>query len=174
MRDVRWRAWQRWQAAAGPWRGWSVCLPLTAPYDADHRVARPESYALTHLLVRQLRNARPTFVILDVAPELGVSVAAELHRAQLAHVVLVLPRWPYSDAVLPCDALIAALLRTSQWISQPQHLRNVVFVLDAERKRPLRKRLVTSVDNRYDISTNDLPNLAALRTAGIQRIVKIQ
>ena len=25
------RAWQSWQAAAGPWQGWSVCPALLAP-----------------------------------------------------------------------------------------------------------------------------------------------
>ena len=30
------RSWQRWQAAAGPWQGWSLCPALLAPEIEDH------------------------------------------------------------------------------------------------------------------------------------------
>jgi hypothetical protein len=108
---------------------------------------------------------------MDLHPLVGIAFAAAASRS--AHVVLVLPRWPHADAVLPSEPLTATL------VAHAAHLRpcagsNVVFVLDGERNQTI-KRSATDmrVDNRYDLSLNDLPNLATLRAAGIQRIVKV-
>jgi hypothetical protein len=178
-------AWKRWQAAAGPWRGWAVCPALTMPAGADDDAARsvaPELAAtLTPFAPAEDASAlayslRPggAAVILDLDPVLGVHTATELSRQRLAHVVLVLPRWPHADAVLRTDQLAATLLVAAARLSLAAVHSNVVFVLDGERETSIR-RLATDqrADNRYAMSVGDLPNLATLRAAGIQRLLRV-
>ena len=114
-------------------------------------------------------------MVIDLEPILGVRVAAELNRRQLANVVLVLPRWPYAQAVLPVDGLVAALVETSPSVGPVDAPTNVVFVVDAVRERPIGRRAVSDrrADNRYRLAASDLPNLATLLGAGIRRLVKI-
>jgi hypothetical protein len=104
-----------------------------------------------------------------------VHIAAAL--ADVAHPVLVLPRWPYAEAVLPCADLLACLLAASRTLPRPapEHLPSVLFVLDAKRNTPLRNRGPGDrrADNRYHSATLDLPDLRALRARGIQRIHRV-
>ena len=51
--------------------------------------------------------------------------------------VLVLPRWPYMQGVLPVDGLLHALISQSGRLSTEPKLANVVFVVDAERTAAL-------------------------------------
>jgi hypothetical protein len=112
-------------------------------------------------------------MLLDLEPTLGVRLAAEISQRRLAHVVVVLPRWPHALAVLPSEALVAALLQTATQLNAAE-LTNVVFVLDAERQRSVtRPANDARIDNRYALSPNDLPNLATLRAAGIRRVMKV-
>jgi hypothetical protein len=114
-------------------------------------------------------------VILDLEPALGAQIAAQLNECGLAHPVLVLPRWPYSAAILPTDSLVGSLVRESVRLGVHTQCPSVVFVLDAQRSRSLRHRPERDIraDNRYALSAADLPNLATLRRAGITRILKI-
>jgi hypothetical protein len=113
-------------------------------------------------------------VVLDLEPLSGVRMAAEASHRGLAHVVLIVPRWPHAEAVLPTAELIATLLGESRRLRVPAATSNVVFVLDGEREMPLRRPLSDPrVDNRYALAVGDLPNLAALRAAGVQRLVKV-
>jgi hypothetical protein len=115
-----------------------------------------------------------TALVLDVAPVWGVQVAAAISRRGLANVVLVLPRWPHRQAILPCDGLVAALLAGSRTLGTGYAGANVVFVLDGERAHSVRRPLADArVDNRYELSPFDLPNLRALRAAGVQRVVRV-
>jgi hypothetical protein len=162
--------WRRWQAAAGPWRGYVVCpalqvgtLPLI-PF-ANRPVPSAEP----------LFGSAPTAVIVDLDPVVGVKLAASMSQGGRAHVVLVLPRWPHTQAVLPSEQLLSTLVVTSRWLTQPPHAAHVMFVVDAERRKDIAPRPARDarVDNRYDLIAGDLPNLQTLRAAGIQRIVKV-
>src|SRR6266446_3522805 len=81
-RGLRQRAWRRWQAAAGPWRGWAVCHVLASPeidgITARETPAPPAAEPLTRELAAQLTGTPPTAVILDVEPIVGLHVAARL------------------------------------------------------------------------------------------------
>src|SRR3954467_12913551 len=93
-------AWRHWQAAAGPWRGWCVCPSLLSPEAYSIPSPTPSRDPRAEHLADALRPTmeRPgTRCVLAVDPGLGVRVAARL--ANLAHAVLVLPRWPYAEAV---------------------------------------------------------------------------
>jgi hypothetical protein len=112
--------------------------------------------------------------VLDLEPVLGVRIAAELNRRQPTNVVVILPRWPHADAVLPTAGLIAALVdaarRLRPWRSAP----HVAFVLDGDRSRSIRRTSGDArIDNRYDLAVGDMPTLRQLRQAGIERIVKL-
>jgi len=116
----------------------------------------------------------PTALVLDLSPVLGVNIAADLSARLLAHVVLVLPRWPHPEAVLPTRELMATLVESSRDVRSNVSTPSVVFVLDGERSCSIRRpRADPRVDNRYDLSVGDLPNLRQLRDAGIQRVVKV-
>jgi hypothetical protein len=116
----------------------------------------------------------PTALVLELEPALGVRIAAELNRRQPTNVVVILPRWPHADAILPTADLIAALVETSPRVRQRQSAPHVVFVLDGDRSRSVRRPPSDSrIDNRYDLAVADLPGLRELRSAGIQRIVKL-
>ena len=108
-------------------------------------------------------------------PSLAVHVAARLNELQLANAVLVLPRWPYRQAVLPADGLLHSLMPQAGRLLAHGPLANVAFVLDAERSRPIPRRARSDprADNRYKLAVADLPNLATLRARGICRVVKL-
>jgi len=113
-------------------------------------------------------------VVLDLAPVLGVRIAAAVSRQQLAYVVLVLPRWPHAHAVLPVEDLLGTLIAVSPHLRQPKTASNVVFVVDAERQKSIRRSTSDArVDNRYSLSAADLPDLATLRRAGVRRVVRL-
>jgi hypothetical protein len=176
--------WARWQAAAGPWLGWSVCPSLLAP-EADtirpvaeqqvQATAKARASRLADQLAAALGENGGVLVLLDLEPVLGVHVAARLNHARVANAVLVLPRWPYRQAILPVDGLLHALVTQARQLSEETQLPNVVFVCDAARARPINNRPISDqrADNRYRLLASDLPNLAALRTRGIRRIEKI-
>jgi len=168
-------AWERWQAAAGPWRGWVICPALTMPSGVESSdVALDKAPWIKPLPTVEEALRDGTALILNLEPVLGVRIAAEVSRQRLAHVVLVLPRWPHADAVLPTRELIATLVGVSPRLRAAESGASVVFVLDAEREASVgRPPGDARVDNRYALSVGDLPNLATLRAAGIQRLLKV-
>jgi hypothetical protein len=170
------RAWARWQAAAGLWQGWSVCPALLAPetvHITPSRSPRPAADHIAASLENTLREPG-TAVVMDLDPVLGIYVAARLNHLRLAHAVLLLPRWPYRDAILPVDCLLDGLVRLAPRLVADD-LPNVAFVLDGERQRAVPKRPSDDgrADNRYRLAVADLPNLAALQARGIRRIVRL-
>jgi len=177
MSRVRQRAWQQWRAAAGPWQGWGVCPALCAP-DGDDIVPRSLPCAADPRLGLETAAALrgpATLLVIDLDPLRGIHLGAYLNRLRLANVVIVLPRWPYAEAVLPVDGVIRALLDESRRLVRGEALPNVAFVLDAERNRSVPNRPVTDrrADNRYRLGQADLPDLAALRARGIRRVLKL-
>ena len=166
------RAWSRWQHAAGPWNGWAICPVLTMPDGVPaSKVQNPiERFASIEPILEQGGAA----VVLDLQPVLGVRIAAAMSHQQMAYVVLVLPRWPHCDAVLPVHELLGTLVATSRYLRQPKIQSNVLFVLDAGRQKSIQRHPAEGrVDNRYSLSAGDLPNLATLRSAGIGRVVRL-
>jgi hypothetical protein len=182
-------AWERWQAAAGPWwKGWSICpallpLPLGEGRGEGSRAADTRDFAPALDLAREIASellgslgSSGVLVVLDLEPVLGIHIAARLNEQRAANAVLVLPRWPYRQAILPVDPLVHALVECAPRLSQDECLPNVAFVLDADRGRPIhrRPRADPRADNRYSLSTADLPNLTSLRARGIQKIVVVK
>jgi hypothetical protein len=130
--------------------------------------------ALAQELAATLDGADGTLILADLAPALGVSLAAQLYARQLARPLLVLPRWPYARAVLPVAELLYALIELAPRRNALQ-VGHVCVIIDAERERPIPHRSPRDprADNRYHLLRYDLPNLAALRERGIRRIVKV-
>jgi hypothetical protein len=171
------RAWNRWQACAGPWQGWSVCPALLAP-EVEEVIPREEKRPVARALAANLAGALQgggVLVVLDLEPILGVHIAAWLNQWRVANGVLVLPRWPYRQALLPVDGLVHALVAQARRLTDEANLPNVAFVLDAERARAREKRSARDAraDNRYRLLVGDLPSLADLRGHGIRQVVKV-
>ena len=168
------RAWDRWQAAAGPWQGWTICPALLSPEVETIDLPPGSRHKGRSAPIARLLEPGATLCVLDLEPELGVELAADL--ASIAHPVLLLPRWPYAHAVLPVDRLLQTLVAGAQRLPrQPQRHDNVVFVLDSQRGRPVPARSLTDAraDNRYHLATFDLPDLRTLRQRGIRHIQRI-
>jgi hypothetical protein len=177
---MRQRVWERWQAAAGPWRGWAVCPLLCAPQlepTPAHSRRKPGLARAVYAEVRAaFADGGGTAAVLDLDPLIGVELGARLNGERIAHPVLVLPRWPYADAILPFDELLDGLTAGARLLSRPVvRLPNVVFVLDAQRETPLpgRSPIDRRADNRFELSSADLPTLADLRLGGIRRVVRV-
>jgi hypothetical protein len=114
--------------------------------------------------------------VLDLEPVVGIQLAARLNAERVAHAVLVLPRWPYAEAILPCDELLDNLTAGARLLTRSaERLANVVFVLDAQRNTPFPGRSTRDgrADNRFRLSGGDLPPLADLRSGGVGRLVKV-
>src|SRR5262249_37352232 len=79
--DVRTAAWQRWQAAAGPWRAWSICPALLSP-EADlvqpRREWRPAAASIAEELAKAVEQIG-VLLLLDLEPILGLHVATRLN-----------------------------------------------------------------------------------------------
>jgi hypothetical protein len=172
------RAWHRWQAAAGPWQGWSICPALLSPELENLARHAPPPHGPANRLaeaISPLLEPGGALCLLDLDPLLGVQTAARL--TALAHPVLVLPRWPYARAVLPTARLTSTLVAESHHLPAPGDRRpNVVIVLDADRARPMPNRRPDDprADNRHTLTTFELPDLRALRSRGITRIHRCQ
>jgi len=171
-------AWQRWYEAAGPWRGFSICPTLLSPTLEELPTGR-RSFAHDALrladAILPLLQPGGALCLLDLDPTLGVQTAAVL--AEHAHPVLVLPRWPYAAAVLPCDTLAAALVAAARTLPRgEQRLPNVVFVLDGQRSQtiPARPTHDPKADNRHALAAFELPDLGTLQARGIRRIHRFQ
>jgi len=174
---VRWRIWERWLAAGGTWKGWSVCPALLAAEADDIQptpVSPPGADTIANAVADELQLGGDC-VVLDLEPIVGIHVAASLNQRRLANVVLVLPRWPYVHGVLPVDGLLEALISQAARLVGEVGLPNVAFVVDAQRSLLLRHRSQTDTraDNRYRLAVGDLPDLAALRKRNIRRVLKI-
>jgi hypothetical protein len=153
-----------------------VCPALVAPetvHITPNRSWRPLAENIVASLASNLDHGG-TALILDLEPVMGVCVAARLNQLRLANAVLLLPRWPYQQAILPVDSLLHSLVSQATQLLVGD-LPNVAFVLDAERTRavPHRARYDQRADNRYRLTVADLPNLATLRARGIRRVVKL-
>jgi hypothetical protein len=180
----RQRAWDRWQAAAGSWKGWAVCPALLAPGTTGPPLplgegrgegsGEPQADDLVAQLEPSLRHSN-TLLLLDLEPVLAVRVAARLNELRVANAVLVLARWPYAQAVLPVDRLVQCLIAEAVRLTEEVQLPNVAFVLDNQRGCALPRRMASDprADNRYRLSVGDLPDLKALRARTIERVLKL-
>jgi hypothetical protein len=153
-----------------------VCPALVALEAADiilRASQRPVADDIAASLTSSLDQSG-TAIVLDVEPILGIHIAARLNQRRLANAVLLLPRWPYQHAILPVDGLLDSLVSRATGLTDGEWT-NVAFVLDAERNRALVRRTGHDerADNRYRLTAADLPNLAALRARGINRVVKL-
>lgn len=176
-RLTRQAAWERWLQAAGPWRGWCICPALALPRLEPGIQPKPvaNSHAVEQLAaeIGEVAAREPSAILLDLDPAPGVLIASRVYARRQAHTVLVLPRWPYADAVLPADHLLGATLAEAPAQARAAEPKSVVFVLDADRSISVnRPTHDPRADNRYELSATDLPSLAALRRAAIGRVVK--
>jgi hypothetical protein len=173
----------RWSAAAGPWRRWSLVVPLLGVGvdeltrqvgdELAQRVDAVPSDAQRELMLAQVDAVlqEPSLVLLDVPPVLGANAAARLYRRGQAHPVLLLGRWPVARAILPAQPLVDALMVWAPRTRQGR-LPSAVVVLDGERGHVLRSRSPNDprTDNRHELDLDDLPDAITLHAFGVRRV----
>ena len=160
---------------------WSDTSDLTSAGARNEPAVQRRADELANALADELHRVGPgVAVLLELEPALGVRVAARINARRLAHVVLVLPRWPYAEAVLPTQALLDALLAEAARLAldmdapRDAHCESVVFVTDSERAQSVRRPITDRrADNRYRLGPADLPSLRDLLAVGVRRIVKV-
>lgn len=170
-----------------------LCVPLLAPGldalfaspgkaggDARKRWLNLPRRRYERGLARELRGTSAnagTLIVLDLPAELGAQIAATLAADRLAHAVLFLGRWPYTEAVLPAEPLLTTLISEAGRLTpldfEPR--RNVIVVLDGERSRRARRGPGDPrADNRYEIGAEDLPDAATLAAAQVGRVLDVR
>ncbi len=176
-------AWDAWLDAAGPWRRWAQCVTLLAPGLDElaepekigrRRAADPDASWLAGALAA---TATPgTVFVLDLPAALGVRTAAALARAGVAHPAPYLLRWPYARAVLPARPLASALIAEARILPRCLAAPCAAVVLEGERQRALPGRPAADprADNRYEVMSDELPDLAMLTAHGIGRVVDVR
>jgi hypothetical protein len=176
--------YRAWYAAAGPWAGYFRAVPLIALARGVVRRVPPAAGAVqataralaAELLARGGTAGwlgRPdVLLVLDLPAAQGVAVARILadHRVRP---VLVLLQWPAPRAVVPCEALLAALLSPPPPPAHP--VAQYALVLARERATAVAPgALAKRLDTRYSLGTADLPDAARLRTAGIAALLVVR
>lgn len=177
------RAWDHWQAAAGPWARWASCSTLTGPGvdELDPLHPRPGRDAgadrlAGSLAARLVRDGCATLLVLDLPPAVGVRIAALLATQGLCAPVLRVDRWPYAEAVLTVPPLLGALLSGADGLSGRVAGPHVAVVLDGERGTPLpvRPRGDRRADNRWSLLGDELPDGASLRDGRLVRVLDVR
>jgi hypothetical protein len=147
-------------------------------------VPAPTSAEASTGLVQAIRQAgtqegwlgrADVLLVLDLPGAAGVAAAARLGRWGIRPVLLNL-LWPEPGALLPADAVLAALLRHAprcRRTTAPQGDRaQYAFALGRERATAASAAdLAAHFDNRYSLGTIDLPSAARLRDGGVGAVV---
>lgn len=176
------RTWERWLTAAGPWRLWSVCPLLLSPEIEmiEPRPPAPGLRARAERLADALASTlpqTPTLLLADLDLTLGIDLASTLYARRLAYPLLVVPRWPYAEAVLDASVPVWVLTRAApDATSVDAACRHLCVVLDADRESTVlarSRRHATTADNRYQLGPQLLPALSDLRARGIERVVRL-
>jgi hypothetical protein len=176
-------AYRRWYAAAGPWAGFFRAVPLVALARGvisppTHTTESPEGLIATLGQAGRQEGwlgREDVLLVLDLPGATGVATVAGLAQWGVRPVLLSL-LWPEPEALLPADALLAALLRHAPGRPRGGRLADAdyqyAFVLGRERATPASPAaLAVRFDNRYDLGTVDLPSAARLSAGGVGAVV---
>jgi hypothetical protein len=182
-RDTTLRRWQL--PPSDPWGPYAKYTLLSALDPAPQQVELPDVTTLADvqragIAGRQIAaNGIPpnTMFIVDVRGAASVAFGVALSTASRQSVSLVptFNNWPGQDELVPAEETLAALATMSP--RQPQDDEGIttpVFMLDAWR---LAYRYEDpgedTYDNRYILTTGDLPDTDTLRARGIERVVYV-
>jgi hypothetical protein len=177
-------ALRRWQLPpSDPWAGYAKYTLLTSLDAAPRQVELPEVTSLpevrraTELGRRIAEEGLPpdTLWVVDMRGPASVAFGVALSQAASEPVSLVptFNNWPADDELVPAEETLAALATMSPHLPQDGATgTRPVFLLDSWR---LAYRFDDpgddTYDNRYILSTSDLPDVETLRAHGIRRIV---
>jgi hypothetical protein len=112
--------------------------------------------------------------IVDLRGAASVAFAATL--SQQAHepvaAVATFNNWPADDELIPAEETLAALVSMAPRLADPSLSATPVFMLDSWRLAYRSERVSDDVvDNRYLLTSSDLPSAAQLRAQGISNVV---
>jgi hypothetical protein len=179
-------AMRRWQLPpADPWApyakytlvsaidsmpGGSIELP---DVDSLDDVQRARAAALR---IAQAGLPPGTLFVVDMRGAASVAFGVALSKATDGRVSLVptFNNWPADDELVPAEETLAAMATMAPYVDPDAQGTTPVFLLDAWR---LAYRFDSpgddTYDNRYILTTSDLPDAATLRSRGIVRVVYV-
>jgi hypothetical protein len=182
------QAIERWQLPPGdPWAPYAKYTLLTALASGPQQVELPDVQSLPEVQQAAEAGRRvgeaglppDTLWVVDMRGPASVAFGVAMQQAAREPVSLVptFNNWPAEDELVPAEETLSALTSLSP---KPVTGANAsvgsrpVFLLDAWR---LAYRFdepgEDTYDNRYILSTSDLPDVETLRARGIRRIVYV-
>lgn len=174
----------RWQLPSDDvWAKYSK-MTLLASLDGAGSVAElPDVAALSvvqdasaaAVAVAQGGIADDVLLLVDLRGAASVAFASTLSKHATASIspVLTFNNWPAIDGMIPAEETLAALITYAPRLSA-RGSGHPVILLDAWRLAFRNDTPPDDVfDNRYAVAPHDLPDAAALRAAGISRVVYV-
>ena len=177
-------ALRRWQIPPGdPWGPYAKYTLLTSVDASPTPVELPDVNAMeevAHARAAARRIAEQgmpadTMWVVDLRGAASVAFGATLSRTAVEPVRLVptFNNWPATDELIPAEETLAAL--TTMTPRPPEEVEGgarPVFLLDAWRLAyRFEEPADDTYDNRYILTSSDLPDVETLRRNGIRRIV---
>jgi len=178
-------ALRRWQVSPGdPWAGYAKYTLLTSLDAQPRQVELPDVTLLPevgrateagrHIGAEGL--PRDTLWVVDMRGPASVAFGAALSQTAREPVTLVptFNNWPADDELVPAEETLAALATYSPRASEGIPGARPVFLLDSWRLAyRFDEPAEDTYDNRYILSSSDLPDVQTLRAQGIRRVVYV-
>jgi hypothetical protein len=178
-------ALRRWQLPPGdPWAGYAKYTLLTSLDAQSRQVELPDVATLPEVQRASAAGQRigagglprDTLWVVDMRGPASVAFGAALSQAAREPVTLVptFNNWPAEDELVPAEETLAALAAYAPRSGEGIPGARPVFLLDSWR---LAYRFdepgEDTYDNRYILSSSDLPDVDTLRAQGIRRVVYV-
>lgn len=196
------RALIRWQHVAGAYWPYVCAAPFNAEYEGSGQETSPATLSNRPGLIstegRATQRTRAgghahsdvarllidgidagttgdrvaVFVDLPAVP--SIAMAPAFCRSGI-HPVPIIQRWVAEHAILPCEALVDALITVSLRVVRPTLPRGAAFLLDGDRAGPLQFRAegatpAARFDNRYGYPLCRFPSPGFLHARGITAV----
>lgn len=184
-------AWKKYLSATALHGAWAP--PAKSPWRPYYKPTLPAAVSIVRSAAAPVRSTgassveqtaaafsgatdlRETAVFLDLTGEESVAWAAALVRAG-KQPVLTINNWPHQKGVLRLERALGALLYYADEVAQARLHETVspAFVLEGGRLQPRGHEAQSHLfDNRFFHTATDFPPAAALKSAGLNRILYV-
>jgi hypothetical protein len=176
---------RRWQLPQGdPWAPYAKYTLVSALDSMPRHVELPDVNSLDDvqraraaaMSVAQHGVPRATLFIVDMRGAASVAFGVTLSQATGGQVSLVptFNNWPADDEFVPAEETLAAMAAMTPYVDPGVQGTTPIFLLDAWRLAYRDEAPGDDTyDNRYLLSSTDLPDAATLRAYGISQVVYV-